>query len=251
MPAVIRWIRCSLQWRERGRLAKHEGVWENGRESDEQASKAAAYVCKLWSLARASEGGVVDVPVRLRGRCGVVEGMVRERVSMSALSVVAFLRGGGADEWSPLVEGRRGWGALGEGVCCAGQRPSALTIACALASSAFRTRCTKDQKRELSGHDHVAPPNEVMSPRISSNSHSLILPSTTNHVGHGPPLSCSPGQLYSRCRLLRSSRVDAFVDSSLGLRPFPPFRLNWQAADSEGAPCRAHPRRARARKYTT
>ena len=70
---------------------KDKLVGEQGSESDEQTAETTAHVCELGSLARPRESRVVGVPIHHRWGRGVVKGMVRERVSVCTLSVVAFL----------------------------------------------------------------------------------------------------------------------------------------------------------------
>ena len=57
-------------------LTEHEGVREERRECDEEAAEAASNVGELGSLARASKGGIVGIPVELVGRGRVAQRMV-------------------------------------------------------------------------------------------------------------------------------------------------------------------------------
>ena len=72
-------------------LTEHECVGEQGSKRDQETTKTTADVCKLGSLARTGEGGVVGVPVKLRWGSGVAQCMVGEGVRVCALTVVSFL----------------------------------------------------------------------------------------------------------------------------------------------------------------
>jgi hypothetical protein len=70
---------------------EHERVGIEGCEGDEQATKAAPYVRKLWFLSRSSEGGIVHGPVYVIWRGWIFEVVVGEGVRVCALPVVSFL----------------------------------------------------------------------------------------------------------------------------------------------------------------
>lgn len=73
------------------RLTEHELVREEGREGNEESSEPTPYVCELGCLARAGEGRIVCIPVKLVGRGRVAESVVREGVRVRALPVMSFL----------------------------------------------------------------------------------------------------------------------------------------------------------------
>ena len=96
---------------ERRGLTEHEGVGKERGEGNEEAAKAASDVCELGGFARASEGGVVGIPVELVWGGRVAQGMVGEGVRVSALAVVAFLEGKWDEEKGRKAKmGRRTWG---------------------------------------------------------------------------------------------------------------------------------------------
>ena len=93
-------------------LTEHEGLGKERRKSNEKPTEAAPDVGEFGSLARASEGRIVGVPVELVRGGGVAQGMVRERVCVRALPVVSFLHdrvsvwAGGGGKWGECTWGR-------------------------------------------------------------------------------------------------------------------------------------------------